>query len=105
MSERFPITSRYYLVETATLVTGDGQTVAYLRRRFVPQPESFDTLELHSVVDGDRIDNLAAHYLGDPEQSWRLCDGNRAMRPAELTEKVGRKLRITLPDGVRGPVL
>ena len=41
-------------------------------------------------------------YLGDPEQFWRLCDANGAMRPDELTETVGRRLRITLPEGVPG---
>ena len=51
---------------------------------------------------GDRIDNLAAKYLGDPQQYWRLCDGNGAVRPDELTETPGRRLRITLPEGVPG---
>jgi hypothetical protein len=46
--------------------------------------------------------NIAAQYLGDPEQFWRICDGNRAMRPDELTETIGRRLRITLPAGITG---
>ena len=41
-------------------------------------------------------------YLGDPEQFWRVCDANRAMRPDELTETIGRRLRITLPEGIPG---
>jgi hypothetical protein len=45
---------------------------------------------------------LAGQYLGDPALFWRLCDANRAMRPEELTETVGRQLRITLPQGVTG---
>ena len=51
---------------------------------------------------GDRLDNLAARYLGDPEQFWRLCDANGAMRPDELTQTSARRLRITLPEGVPG---
>ena len=71
----------------------------YLRRRFVPSPEDFALLQYHLVTQGERLDNLTARYLNDPEQFWRLCDANRALRPDELTERVGRQLRITLPEG------
>lgn len=96
----FPPTSRYHGIDTATLETADGRTIVYVRRRFVPPPERFALLQEHLVAQGDRLDNLAARYLGDPEQFWRLCDANGAMRPEELTEFVGRKLRITLPEGI-----
>ena len=98
----FPATSRYHGVDTATIETTDGRVIAYLRRRFLPPPESFVLLQEHTVVQGDRLDNLAARYLGDPEQFWRLCDANSAMRPDELTETIGRRLRITLPEGIPG---
>ncbi|MGZ8158721.1 MAG: LysM domain-containing protein [Methylobacter sp.] len=98
----FPPASRYYGIETATLETGDGKTVIYLKRRFVPSADRFALLQEHSVVQGDRLDNITAHYLGDPEQFWRLCDANNAMRPDELTETIGRRLRITLPEGIPG---
>lgn len=91
--------SRYYTLPTATLETADGETVIYLRRRFVPQPERFSLLREVTVTQGDRLDNLAAQYLGDPEQFWRLCDANRALRPDEL-EEIGRRLRVTLPEGL-----
>lgn len=97
----FPPTSRYHGVETATLEQG-GRTIVYLRRRFVPQPDRFALLREHVVTEGDRPDTLAAHYLGDAEQSWRLCDANAVMRPAELTEHVGYVVRITLPEGLAG---
>jgi len=98
----FPPTSRYANVETAELEIGPGRTVNYLRRRFMPQPDRFVLLLEHTVVDGDRLDNLTARYLGDPEQFWRVADANGAMRPEELTETVGRRLRITLPEGIPG---
>ena len=98
----FPPTSRYFGIETATIETSDGETYAYLRRRFVPQPERFSTLLEHVVVQGDRLDNITARYLGDPLQFWRVCDANRAMRPEALTEEPGRRLRITLPEGIPG---
>ena len=96
----FPSSSRYSGIETAKLVTAEGEEIIYLRRRFVPQPERFAFLREHVVVQGDRLDNLAALHLGDPELFWRLCDANRALRPDELTEVVGRRLRITLPEGL-----
>jgi hypothetical protein len=99
---RFPSNSRYQGIETTTLEMADRGTVIYLRRRFVPPLERFELLQEHTVVQGDRLDNLAAQYLGDPEQFWQLCDANGAMRPEELTETVGRTLRVTLPEGISG---
>ncbi len=98
----FPANSRYQSTETTTLETRDGRVIAYLKRRFVPQPERFALLREHVVAEGDRLDNITARYLGDPEQFWRVCDANRAMRPDELTEEIGRRLRITLPEGIPG---
>ena len=98
----FPISSRYYSISTTQLETADGRTIVYLRRRFVPPPERFALLQEHTVTEGDRMDNLAAQYLDDPEQFWRICDANGAIRPEELTETIGRRLRITLPEGIPG---
>jgi hypothetical protein len=98
----FPPTSRYSGIETATLEDAAGVTVIYLRRRFVPPPERFALLQEHVVCEKDRLDNITAHYLDDPEQFWRICDANRALSPDELTETPGRRLRITLPDGIPG---
>jgi hypothetical protein len=98
----FPLSSRYYGIETATLETVGGKTAIYLRRRFCPQPNQLVLLNEYQVVQGDRLDNIAAKFIGDPEQFWRICDANNAMRPDELTEQVGRRIRITLPQGVPG---
>ena len=98
----FPPTSRYYGIETTSLTLPDGRQITYLRRRFVPQPERFADLLQHVVKQGDRLDNLAATYLSDPEAFWRIADANRAMQPEELTRDIGRVLRITLPEGIPG---
>ena len=100
-----PVTSRYYGIEMAELTLSNGKTVVYLRRRFVPSPDRFQLLQLHTVTEGERLDNITARYLGDPEQFWRVCDANNAMRPQELTETIGRQIRITLPQGITGPTL
>jgi hypothetical protein len=96
----FPPTSRYYGIEVTTLTLSDGRVVPYLRRRFVPPPERFALLQEHVVAEGERLDQITAKYLGNPEAFWRVADANRAMRPDALTETVGRRLRITLPEGI-----
>ena len=97
----FPPTSRYYGIDTTILEAADGKKIIYIRRRFLPQPERFALLQEHVVTQGERLDNITALYLGDPEQFWRLCDANAAMRPEEL-EEINRRLRITLPEGIPG---
>jgi hypothetical protein len=98
----FPPTSRYYGIETATMTTGDGRVLVYLRRRFLPSPDRFALLLEHVVAEGDRLDNVTARYMSDPEAFWRIADANAAMRPEALTETPGRRLRITLPEGIPG---
>jgi hypothetical protein len=101
-TNNFSPMSRYSGIETATIETAEGKVIIFLRRRFLPPPERFALLQDHVVMQGERLDNITARYLGDPEQFWRVCDANGAMRPDELTETVGRRLRITLPEGIPG---
>jgi hypothetical protein len=97
----FDPNSRYANVPDATLevTEADGQKreVRYKRRRFLPPPDEGTTFVEHIVVQGDRLDVLTARYLGDPTWFWRLCDTNGVMNPAELTDKIGRAIRIALP--------
>ena len=103
MTNIFPPTSRYAQIPTATIEMPDGRTIVYLTRRFVPPPDRFALLQEHVVTEGDRLDNITNTYLGDPELFWRVCDANNAMRPDALTETIGRRLRITLPEGIPEP--
>lgn len=98
----FAPNSRYHAVATAKLTTADGRQIVYLRRRLVPAPEQFSVVQEHFVVAGDRLDNLAAKYLGDPEQFWRLCDANGVIVPDQLVEVIGGVIKITLPQGIAG---
>lgn len=97
----FEPTSRYQEVETVKMTLqnshGEPRVVSYKRRRFLPSGTAMTTLAEHTVVQGDRLDNLAARYVGDPEQFWRICDANDIMRPEELTEEVGRTFKIGFP--------
>jgi len=98
----FPATSRYAGIDLKTMELATGRVLIFLQRRFLPAPENFTLLQEHVVTEGERLDNVTARYLVDPEQFWRICDANGAMRPQELTETIGRRLRITLPEGVPG---
>lgn len=98
----FPPNSRYRGIPVTKLEAPGRDPIPYLRRRLLPQPERFAEVQQHTVVEGDRIDNVAARYLGDPELYWQIADANGAMDPAALTEEPGRRLRITLPEGIPG---
>ncbi len=106
MQQALPLTpfspsSRYSGLELAKIEYG-GETIVYVGRRFVPQPEVFAVIGEHVVTQSERLDQIAAQAIGDPELFWRICDANRAVRPKELTETIGRRLVITLPEGVQG---
>lgn len=99
----FPTDSRYYNSATLSYTTAAGETITYLARRFVPQPgaPNYATVATHTVVQGDRLDLIAAKYLGDPLMYWLLCDANGALRPTDLLE-IGTVVNITMPQGVPG---
>jgi hypothetical protein len=99
---RFPATSRYSATEVTERTQPDGRRVAYLRRRFVPDPSRFVSIAEHRVVQHDRMDQLAASYLGDPELFWRLSEANGCLDPIEL-EALDVRLRLALPEGMAGP--
>lgn len=98
-AQLFAPNSRYAGIETATMERAAGTTLVYVRRRFCPDPERFTVLLEHFVKQGERLDNITAQYLGDPELFWRVCDANNVLRPEEL-EEIGRRVRITLPEGI-----
>jgi hypothetical protein len=89
--------SRYANIEVTEWTDPSGRHVPYLRRRFIPSSAGVTVLARHSVTSGDRLDNVTARYLSDPEVFWRVADANDAVRPAELVESIGRVLVIPLP--------
>jgi hypothetical protein len=96
----YPPSSRYYGLATVEVLREDGRAVRYLRRRFLPDPASLVPLGEHRVADGDRLDNLATQYLGDPLQAWRIGDSNLTLRLEALVAETGGRIRLTLPAGV-----
>ncbi|MFO0943668.1 MAG: LysM domain-containing protein [Pirellulales bacterium] len=105
ISSPFAENSRYRQTSIVTETLPDGKQVRRIVRRFLPQPESMATLADHKLKLGERLDSVAYQYLGDPELFWQVCDANRAMRPADLTDSPivqnrPRQIRIGLPPGV-----
>jgi hypothetical protein len=101
-STLYPPDSRYHGVPLAEITLPDGRSLRYLRRRVLPSPGALATMFEYRVVDGDRLDNLAAQFLGDALASWRIADANGALRMESLVEETGGRIRLTLSEGVPG---
>ena len=51
----------------------------------------------HVASVTDRLDIIAAAYLGDPHQYWRIADTNPSIPPERLVEP-GRPIDIPAPS-------
>ncbi|MCW3475303.1 hypothetical protein [Limobrevibacterium gyesilva] len=70
---------RFASVYTAT--DRRGRSVQALTAALVP-PQT--TLGQHQRRDGQRLDHLAAFYLGDANGFWRIAEANGAVLPDAL---------------------
>jgi nucleoid-associated protein YgaU len=86
----FSSTSRYANIADAIYQDPRGRQFPFKVLRLIP---AAPTLLLHTVVQEDRLDLLSATFYTDPEQFWRICDANFAMRPDDLLQ-IGLRLRI-----------
>jgi hypothetical protein len=97
----FDTNSRYYKIDDTSMTVkdsdGNERRIVYKRRRFVPSTEGTTTLVEHTVIQGERLDNITARYLGDPTLFWRVCDANLILNPDELTAESGSLIKIALP--------
>jgi nucleoid-associated protein YgaU len=93
-------TSRYSSAPTVQYVQPDGTVVRYLARRILPQPTIYQAVKTYAIVEGDRLDNLATRFLGDPALYWMICDANGVTDPDALTAQVGRSILIPMSSGI-----
>src|SRR5450432_1909024 len=95
----FDETSRYYNLPTATATIrnsdGTQRDVRYVQSRIIPPQDASPTIIEHTVGQGERVDNIAASYLGDPLLFWRLCDANNVLTPEDL-ERVGKVIKVSM---------
>jgi hypothetical protein len=92
--------SRYYGNAVEQMTASDGTIIAYLSRRIIPKTSVYLQTQNYSVVIGDRSDNLAARFLGDPILFWMICDANGIENPEDLTEEPGQVIQIPLVSGI-----
>jgi hypothetical protein len=88
--------SRYEKVPQAVYTAREGRQCPYVLLRTFPVPGP--ARQFHDVGSHERLDLIAAEFFGDPQQFWRLCDANRALRPEDI-ETVGTRLTIPLVTG------
>jgi len=86
--------SRYYGIGMGEYKTPDGKSIVFLRRRIIPPADQSEPAQEHMVSEGERLDNIAAGHIGDPEQFWQIADYNNAIKPEELTGEPGGKILL-----------
>jgi hypothetical protein len=67
-----------------------GRKVQFLTPAVPPPPA---VLGEHLLKQGQRLDNLANHYLGDPNAFWSIAEINDALLP----DAVLRRPSVTIP--------
>ena len=88
----FTPTSRYASTETVTVHTATGAIVAAVRLPVRPQPPARGA---HRRTEGQRLDQIASHYLRNATAFWRLCDAAGAVVPDALVARDA----VEIPDG------
>ncbi|MBK9124070.1 MAG: hypothetical protein IPM16_13275 [Chloroflexi bacterium] len=79
----FGTKSRYAKADTLIVTDARGRSVAAVMPPDVPDPP---VLGYHVLRQGERIEYLAARYIGDPDGFWRICFLNNAMFAEQLSE-------------------
>jgi hypothetical protein len=79
--------SRYAKTATYQITRADGGTVVVARLPLPPRPEDIALRGFHPRQEGQRLDHVANHYLGDAAGFWRLCDANDAVVPDALAAR------------------
>jgi hypothetical protein len=92
--------SRYYGDGFEQITLPSGLVVSYLSRRIIPQSSIYTQTQDYSVTASDRLDNLAARFLGDPILFWMIADANSSLDSSQLTAVPGRSILIPLVSGI-----
>lgn len=92
--------SRYYGFAVEQMTLANGTVVSYLSRRIIPRMSLYTQTQNYTAVAGDRLDNLAARFLGDPILFWMIAEANGAEDANELTAEPGRVILIPLVSGI-----
>lgn len=83
--------SRYATTKLIAALDSRGQTARALELRRIP---STPGVVEHVVVEGDRLDQLAQRFYGDPLQSWLILDANPEELDPFLLLRPGRRIKV-----------
>ena len=86
--------SRYIASPQYNLTLRDGTVLPVVK---APTPGAPVVLGYYRRQAGNRLDQIAARFLGDATQFWRICDADGAMVPDALAARplVGVPLNAT----------
>ncbi len=97
----FAPNSRYYGIAFGLYQPDASRPgIAYVLRRFIPQRRDIAIVLEHIVQSGERPDLLSAHAFADAELYWRIADANVVTDPFELTDTLGARIAIPVPQGL-----
>ena len=82
--------SRYANAGSYTVTDRNGKKRVFTRFPVRSQPA---VRGWHQRLESQRTDSVAAHYLGNATQFWRLCDASGVMAPDALEARE----RIAIP--------
>jgi hypothetical protein len=88
--------SRYEKVASAQITDSTGRVISYLKVRFIPRTPAFMG---HTVVEGQRLDQISYSYFKDAQRFWRISDASEAMWPDDLTATPGVTILIPPSEG------
>jgi hypothetical protein len=88
--------SRYIVASQYNLTLKDGTIVRVVK---TPTPGSPAVLGYYRRQTGDRLDQIAARFLSDATQFWRICDANGAMVPDALAARALVGVPLDAPRG------
>jgi hypothetical protein len=88
--------SRYADVDTTQITDATGRVIPYIKVRFIaPTPAVVG----HSVLQGERLDQISNNYYKDAQRFWRICDANFAMWPDDEVAVPNATILIPSSEG------
>lgn len=95
----FEQNSRYHNLKDQTYTDESGIEIMYKSRRILAQSDLIPSMVNITVKRNQRLDQISAQTLGNPQYFWKIADANTTLETRDL-EQPGIELRIPL-DGSR----
>jgi len=80
----FTSRSRYYKTPTDSYRASDGKEVVLVRFPVRGRPP---LKGYYPRQEGQRLDQITAHFLKDATRTWQLCDANGVLSPDALAAR------------------